>query len=190
MSNLIEISDEAEIFPKYKNTPIEKLFKYHNFGYIFEKPSKAEMLVGMCMDNRNQLTIPNNFAYILRTGGGNLRSIEFKISYAIGIGGVKCIALIGHNHCGMANLISRKQDFIRGMVNNAGWTEKQAEEHFMSFAPIFEIENEMDFLISETKRLREKYPKVLIAPLFYKVEDHLLYLLEADRVDFDLKGNM
>lgn len=181
MKDLVKISNENEIFQKYKNTPIEQLFKYHNFEYSFEKSSKAELLVGMCMDNRNQLRIPNNFAYTLRTGGGNLRSIEFKISYAIAIGGVKCIALIGHNQCGMVNLISKKQRFVEGMVSNAGWTEKQAEEHFMSFAPIFEIENEIDFLIYETKRFREKYPKVLIVPLFYKVEDNLLYLLEADR---------
>ncbi|KZL89913.1 carbonic anhydrase [Clostridium magnum] len=181
MNDLIKISNENELFSKYRNTPIEQLFKYHNFGCTFEKSSKAELLVGMCMDNRNQLRIPNNFAYILRTGGGNLRSIEFKISYAIGIGGVQCIALIGHNHCGMSNLISKKQRFIEGMVKNAGWMEKQAEDHFMRFAPIFEIENEIEFLLCETKRLREKYPKVMIAPLFYKIEDNFLYLLEADR---------
>lgn len=181
VKDLVRISNENEIFLKYKNTPIEQLFKYHNFGKTFEKPSKAELLVGMCMDNRNQLKIPNNFAYTLRTGGGNLRSIEFKISYAIAIGRVKCVALIGHDNCGMVNLISKKQRFIEGMVENAGWTEKQSEEHFMTFAPIFEIQNEIDFLMYETKRLREKYPKVLIVPLFYKIEDNLLYLLEADR---------
>jgi carbonic anhydrase len=181
MSGLIKLFDEKDLFLKYKDTPIEKLFKYHNWGYSFEESSKAELLVGMCMDNRNQLRIPNNFAYILRTGGGNLRSVEFKISYTIAMGGVKCIALIGHNHCGMTNLVSKKKDFINGMVKNAGWLEKQSEEHFMSFAPIFEIENEIEFLMSETKRLREKYPKVLIAPLFYKIEDNLLYLLDVDK---------
>lgn len=180
MSDLIKIAAEAELFSKYKDTPIEQLFKYHNFGHNTAAPTKAQLLVGMCMDNRHQLKIPNNFAYILRTGGGNMRSIEFKISYAIALGGVKCVALIGHNNCGMTNLVAKKKDFIQGMVNNAGWTEKQAGEHFMSFAPIFEIENEIEFLISETKRLRERYPKILIAPLFYKIEDHLLYLLAAD----------
>ena len=34
----------------------------------------------MCMDNRKQLRLPDNFAYILRTGGGNIRYSEFKIS--------------------------------------------------------------------------------------------------------------
>ncbi len=180
MSGLIKISEQKDIISKYQNTPIEQLLKYHNFGTPFENYSKAELLVGMCMDNRKQLRIPNNFAYILRTGGGNLRSMEFKMSYAIALGGVKCFALIGHNNCGMVNLVSKKEAFIRGLVENAGWSEIQAEEHFMSFAPLFEIENEFDFLIKETKRLREKYPKILIAPLFYQLEDNMLYFLEED----------
>lgn len=181
MGELVKVSEKVDLFPKYRDTPIEKLFMYHNFGEPFEKCDKAQMLVGMCMDNRKHLKIPNNFAYIIRTGGGNLRFNEFKISYAIALGGVKYIAIIGHNHCGMVNLISKKNDFVRGMVENAGWNEKHAEEHFTSFAPIFEIENEIDFLSCEIKRLRDKYPKILLAPLFYNIEDNLLYLMKEDR---------
>ncbi len=65
------------------------------------------------MDNRKQLNIPNNFAYILRTGGGNLRYSEFKISYAIAVGGVKALALIGHNRCGMVNLMNKRKDLSK-----------------------------------------------------------------------------
>ncbi len=180
-NELVMINSVAEIYSKYRDTPIEQLFRYHNFNEPLDACAKASLLVGMCMDNRKQLRIPNNFAYIIRTGGGNLRYNEFKISYAIALGDVKCIALIGHDHCGMVNLISKKQDFIQGMVKNAGWNEKQAEEHFSSFAPMFEIENEIGFLNSEVKRLREKYPGILIAPLFYHIEDNLLYLMEEDR---------
>ena len=178
MIRLIKISEINDIFPEYRDTPIEKLLKYHNLGFPHENHSKAELLVGMCMDNRKQLNIPNNFSYILRTGGGNLRYSEFKVSYAVAIGGVKALALIGHNNCGMVNLMSKKQSFINGLVENAGWTAEKAEEHFMNFALMFEIENEIEFLLSESKRLKKKYPKVLIAPLFYKVEDNLLYLIE------------
>lgn len=181
MSELVKVLNENDIFLQYRGTPIEQLFKYHNFGHPFSKYDKAELLVGMCMDSRKQLKIPNNYAYIIRSAGGNLRYSEFKISYTIALGGVKCVAVIGHNHCGMVNLISKKKDFIKGMVDNAGWKEKQAEEHFMSFAPMFEIENEIDFLMYEIRRLRDKYPKVLFAPLFYNVEDNMLYLLEDDR---------
>lgn len=180
MEKLIKVLSNEDIFLQYKGTPIEDLINYHNLGYPFKDYEKAELLVGMCMDNRKQLKIPNNFSYIIRSGGGNLRYSEFKVSYAIAVGGVKTIALIGHNNCGMVNLISKKEKFIKGLVENAGWEEKQAEEHFTSFAPMFEIENEVEFLLSEAKRLRTKYPKILVAPLFYNVDDNLLYLINEN----------
>jgi carbonic anhydrase len=63
------------------------------------------------------------------------------------------------------------------LVENAGWYREGAEEHFMHFAPMFEIGNEVDFVSSEAKRLRLRYPKVLIAPMLYRIEDNLLYLI-------------
>ncbi len=132
------------------------------------------------MDNRKHLRIPENFAYIIRTGGANLRYSEFKVSYAIAIGKIKYIALIGHNNCGMVNLISKREDFINGLVENAGWEREWAEQHFMHFAPMFEIGNEIDFLLSEAKRLRLRYPKITIVPLLYKIEDNKLYLIRED----------
>ena len=35
----------------------------------------------------------------------------------------------------------------------------------MHFAPMFEIGNEVDFVMSEVKRLRLRYPGVLVAPM-------------------------
>lgn len=180
MNRLVKVSSKDDIFPQYRGTPIEQLLNSHNLGYPVEKYLKAELLIGMCMDNRKQLNIPNNFAYIIRSGGGNLRYNEFKVSFAIGVGGVRAIALIGHNNCGMVNLISKKDTFIKGLVENAGWDMERATEHFMNFAPMFEIDNEIDFLLSEAQRIRLKYPKVLVAPMLYKVEDNLLYLVEEN----------
>ncbi|HSQ74865.1 MAG TPA: carbonic anhydrase, partial [Bacteroidota bacterium] len=133
---------------------------------------------GMCMDNRKHLRIPDNFAYIIRSGGGNLRYSEFKVSYAIAVGGVRCIALLGHDQCGMVNLVERKEQFIRGLVENAGWTLQSAEEHFNGFAPMFEIGNEIDFVLSEVQRLRLRYPAVQVAPLLYRMEDNRLYCVQ------------
>ena len=130
------------------------------------------------MDNRKHLHIPDNFAFIIRAGGANLRNSEFKVSYAIAVGGVSCIALIGHNHCGMVNLASRKDLFIQGLMKRGGWKKKDAEEHFMNFSRIFEIGSETDFILSEVKRLRLRYPKITIAPMLYKVEDNRLYWLK------------
>ena len=180
MDRLIPITEPDQIPPAYRDTPIGLLLKYHNLQRPPDSYQQAQLLIGMCMDNRKNLRIPDNFAYVIRTGGANLRYSEFKVSYAIAIGGVKCISLIGHNHCGMVNLIMKRDAFIKGLIENAGWDRERAEEHFMHFAPMFEISNEIDFVSSEAKRLRLRYPKVLIAPMLYRIEDNLLYLIKED----------
>lgn len=177
MDRLISITEPGNIPPAYRHTPIGLLLEYHNLGRPLEPFTTAQLLIGMCMDNRKRLRIPDNFAYIIRTGGANLRFSDFNVSYALAVGGVAAIALIGHTHCGMVNLIARKDAFIRGLVEKAGWDKERAEEHFMQLAPMFEIGNEVDFILSETKRLRLRYPKIQVGPLMYRVEDSLLYLI-------------
>jgi carbonic anhydrase len=177
MNRLIPVESNADIPVKYRDTPIGLLVEYHNLKRAFDSYTSAQLLIGMCMDNRKHLRIPDNFAFIIRSGGANLRYSEFKVSYAIGVGGVRCLALIGHNQCGMVNLIARKDQFIEGLMNNAGWDRKSAEEHFQHFAPLFEIDNETDFVLSEVLRFQLRYPKILAAPLLYRVEDNRLYFI-------------
>ena len=178
MSRLISIQTPRDIPDAYRDTPIGRLLEYHNCGRPFETYAQAQLLIGMCMDNRKHLTIPDNFAFIIRAGGANLRNSEFKVSYAIAVGGVSAIALIGHNQCGMVNLVARQQQFIQGLVERGGWTAAQAAEHFTTFAPMFEIGNAAEFIRSETQRLRARYPKVQVAPLMYSVDDNRLSLLQ------------
>ncbi len=180
MDRLISVKSKDDILPQYRQTPIASLLEYHNLGKPHSAYSKAQLLIGMCMDNRKSLRIPDNFAFIIRAGGANLRYSEFKVSYAISVGSVKHIALMGHNKCGMVNLVSRKNEFISGLVENAGWESSKAEEHFNQFAPMYEIGSEIDFVLSETIRLRSKYPKVKIAPLLYLVEDNNIYFIKED----------
>src|SRR5215510_13496230 len=135
MYRLVSISSKEDIFPELRDTPIGLLLEYHNLKREYEAYAQAELLIGMCMDNRKHLHIPDNFAFIIRAGGANLRYSEFKVSYAIAVGGVKSIALIGHNQCGMVNLVARREMFIKGLVENAGWDQELAEQHFMNFAP-------------------------------------------------------
>ncbi|HEX2934212.1 MAG TPA: carbonic anhydrase [Bacteroidales bacterium] len=177
MNRIEAVNSISDIYPEYRNTPIGLLLEYHNLNRPYETYDAAQLLIGMCMDNRKHLHIPDNYAYIIRAGGANLRYSEFKVSYAIAVGKVQHIALIGHNNCGMVNLSARKAQFIEGLAENAGWDREWAEEHFMHFAPMFEIGNEVDFVLSEAKRLRLRYPKVQIAPLMYLVEDNKLYHL-------------
>lgn len=180
MNRLLTIHSENDIPAEYRQTPISLLLEYHNLGRPFVTYEKAQLLIGMCMDNRKHLHIPDNFAFIIRTGGANLRYSEFKVSYAIAVGQVRHIALISHNNCGMVNLISRKGEFVKGLVEAAGWDSERAEEHFMHFAPMFEIGSETDFILSETKRLRHRYPKIQIAPMHYLVDDNKLYLIKEN----------
>ena len=177
MNRLIPIESRNDILQKYRDTPIGLLLEYHNLDRPYDPHTTAQLLIGMCMDNRKHLHIPDNFAFIIRSGGANLRYSEFKVSYAIAVGGVRSIALMGHSQCGMVNLIARKEQFIQGLVAT-GWTPDAAELHFREFAPMFEIGDEIDFILSEVKRLRLRYPKVLVAPILYRVEDNRLYLLE------------
>ena len=180
MNNLIPVTSKEDIFPEYRDTSVGLLLEYHNLNREYETYSQAQLLVGMCMDHRKHLHIPDNFSYIIRAGGANLRHSEFKVSYAIAVGGVKSIALIGHNNCGMVNLAARKEIFIKGLIENAGWEQDRAEQHFNQFAPMFEIENEVGFIVSETQRLRLRYPKIQVAPLLYIVDDNLLYQVKED----------
>jgi len=178
MKRLIPVTEIEDIPLEYLNTPIGLLLEYHNLDRPFEPYDTAQLLVGMCMDNRKHLHMPDNFAFIIRSGGANLRYSEFKVSYAISVGRVHHIVLIAHDNCGMVNLFARKEAFISGLVENAGWDREWADEHFNHFAPMFEIGNEVDFVLGETKRLRLRYPKIMIAPLMYLVGDNRLYLIK------------
>ena len=177
MHRLIAINSTTDIFPQYRGTPIGNLLEYHDLEKPLETISAPQLLIGMCMDNRKHLRIPDNFSFIIRTGGANLRYSEFKVSYAIAVGGVRHIAIIGHTNCGMVNLVERKEIFINGLID-AGWSREHAEEHFKKFAPMYEIGNEVDFVLSEAIRLRKEYPHVTVAPMIYRVEDNRIYLVE------------
>ncbi|MEO6202032.1 MAG: hypothetical protein ABIU05_07155 [Nitrospirales bacterium] len=53
------------------------------------------------------------------------------MSYIIAIGRASAIALIGHTDCGMVNLMSRRQQFIDGLVYKDGREREWAESLFI-----------------------------------------------------------
>ena len=173
----IEIRSQADIPERWGATPIGALLRYHCLGAPLPgRAERPELLIGMCMDSRKHLRIPDNFAFILRTGGANMRLSEFRVSYAIAVGGVRAIALMGHTNCGMSGLSARRGAFVDGLVD-VGWTRAAAEEHFDLYAPQHEIGPEGDFILAEARRLRALYPKVEVAPLLYRIEDDSIALL-------------
>ena len=178
MEPLIEIKTSKDIPPQYHNTPIASFLEYHNLDLKFKKHKNPELLIGMCIDSRQIIQVPHNFAYVVRTGGGNMRDMEFNISYAIAVGGIKHIIVLGHTNCAMINLMSKKDDFIKGLVNSGGWEKYLAEEHFFQSEPIYEIKNEIGFVLKETRRMRLKYPAVTVVPMMYRVKNNLVYIIE------------
>jgi carbonic anhydrase len=179
MAQIIPVNYLSDILPEYQGTPVGLLLEYHNLGRAMGSVGAPQLLVGMCMDSRKSLRIPNDFAFVLRTAGANMRDNEFRISYAIAVGGVRTIALIAHTDCGMARLGERREQFIRGLMDAAGWDERQATRHFEESAPKFGIRDEVDFVLREAERLRTIYPRIEIVPLLYRLEDDLLYQLRA-----------
>lgn len=177
MERLIKVTSERHIPEVYQNTPIEKLLKHHNLKENVDKADVAELLIGTCMDNRVNLNLPHNFAYVIRSGGGNLHNSNFYVSYALSTGTIKAIAIIVHSDCGMVNLAGRKEIIVKGICKATGWTQIHAEDYFKSYAPICEIVNEVNFAKSEVSRLRQLYPDILVAPLLYDVTDNLIYII-------------
>jgi carbonic anhydrase len=182
MRQLLEVATSADIPAEYREGPIGLLLEYHNLGRQHGEYTAAQLLIAMCMDHRKHLRIPDNFAYVIRTGGANLKFSGFKVSYAIGVGGVSTIALIGHTNCGMVNLTSQREKFIQGLMGRAGWQRQLAEDEFDESAPKFEIGDEIAFVLAEAERLRSEYPRIQVAPLLYRVEDNRLYLVPKPRM--------
>src|SRR3954470_9565514 len=121
MVESLPVNYREDILPLYADTPIGRLIEYHNLGRAQGVLTRPQLLIGMCMDSRKSLRIPNDFAFVLRTAGANMRDNEFRISYAIAVGNLQTIALIAHTDCGMAQLERRHEDFVNGLVKNAGW---------------------------------------------------------------------
>jgi carbonic anhydrase len=177
-SRLVTIFSMSEILRPYRGTPIERLLAYHNLHHPFPNYESAELLISMCMDARKSLRIPDRFAFVIRTAAGNLRDNEFRTAFAIGVGGVSAIAIIGHTDCGMVRLSTRRRAFVDGMVARAGWELEYAERYFDQFSPKFEIDDAAEFAVSEAVRVRGLYPKVLVAPLLYRVETGMLAMIK------------
>ena len=176
-----DIVSVKNIPPEYRNTPAGLLLEYHNLDMPFAAYEHPQLLIGTCMDFRVRLRIPERFAFVLRTGGANMQGNEFRISFAIAVGGVRQMALIGHTDCGMSDLQKNREKFIEGLSAGAGWDPASATEHFERHAPASQIGEETAFILSEARRLRKLFPKITIVPMLYRVEDNRLYLISEDQ---------
>jgi carbonic anhydrase len=181
MSRLIAVERADDILVPYRGTPLEAFLRYHNLREpLPPTTTRAHLLVAMCMDHRKDLTIPKEFAFVLRAAGGNMRDHEFDISYAVAIGGVTTLALLAHTDCGMAHVTAKRRPFVRGLVERAGWSEARAAAHFDESAARYELGDPLAFVAAEARRIRGLYPGLLVAPFLYRVEDDLLAQIAED----------
>ncbi len=182
MVQIVPVNSRDDILPEYRDTPVGRLLEYHNLGRSDGAVPAPQLLIGMCMDSRKSLRIPNDFAFVLRTAGANMRDNEFRISYAIAVGGIRTIVLMAHTDCGMARLDQRREQFIRGLTEAAGWDHDRAVRHFEVSAPKFGFHDEVEFVMKEAARLRKIYPRITVVPLLYRVEDDMLCQLRPDPI--------
>src|SRR5918995_1482162 len=181
MLSLVSVSSVSDILPMYQDTPVERLLRYHNLlEPLPPSTGRAEMLVGMCMDHRKYLRLPNEFAYVLRSAGGNLRGSEFQISYAVGVGRVSAIALLAHTDCGMVAVAEKRDAFVRGLVEWGGCTEETASRQFAEYAARHEIGDPLQVVVAEAARIQSSYPRLMVAPLLYTVEDDRLVQITSE----------
>jgi carbonic anhydrase len=175
MPSLVPVNSVRDILPRYRGTPVERLLRYHNLREpLPASTGHAELLVGMCMDHRTDLRLPHEFAYVLRAAGGNLRGSEFEISYAVGVARVSAIALLAHTDCGMVGVTKKRDVFVRGLVEWGGCSEEAASRQFARHVEGYEIGDPLQFVVSEAGRIQSYYPRVMVAPLLYTVEDDRL----------------
>ena len=175
---LLLVREQHDVPLAYRDTAIADLLAYHNLGAPHRRHAQAELLVGMCMDNRKRLRIPDNFAFVMRAAGASSRGLEFQMSFAIAVGGVRAIAIIGHDQCGMSGLVARRDAFVAGLVDAAGWEQHVAEQHFEEYAPRFEIGDPVEFARAQARHLRQQFPRLTVAPLFYRLDDGMLCIID------------
>lgn len=177
MDRLQPVEAPEDLPDRYRGTPVGRLLACHQLGAELEPCERPVLLVATCMDHRVALRMPVDFAYVIRTGGANLTGRGFEVSFAVAVGGVRAVALVGHSDCGMAGVTGRSDPFVRGLTGGAGWDPDEAAEHFDERAARHEIEDPIAFTLDQAKRLRRRYPEILVAPLHYRVEDRRLYMV-------------
>jgi sulfate permease, SulP family len=174
---LFPVDSAGEIPLILRDTPIETLLLGQNLGEIQVRPANmAEIVIGMCIDFRKSLSIPRDWAFILRREGANMDGAEFAIALALSKG-VRHMALIAHNSCAMSNTALHRDAFVAVLCEKYNWKRPQAVEFFDNHARSHDIGNEIDFVLQEAHRLSSLFPGLMVVPILFRVEDDRLYLI-------------
>lgn len=177
VGRLITLHTREDIPQKWRGSPFEELIGAHNFDKQIESSVEPRLLVVSCIEFRFRPIIPTGFAYVMRTAGGrlsNLTGAEFALSYVLSKG-VKHIALVGHNDCGMTKVFQAKPKLVEALIEQ-GWDRSKAFEFIEQNAPRFAFDDEIDSLKQEYIQLKEIFKKVEVAPLLASLSSTRLHI--------------
>ena len=163
--------NESEILPAWRGTPVADLLRFQNFpgtGAATPGTPHPAILVATCLEQSTALRLPAGFAVQLHTAAASLKRDPFKVSWAIGVARVSAIAIVGHDDCRLTELRNHREEFVVRMIESAGWERPAAEQHFDHWSDLLAVEDPAAFAASEEARLRERYPRVVVAPLLYQ----------------------
>jgi carbonic anhydrase len=172
---LIDIVRPDDVPPLWKGTPIEQLILSQNFHLpIAATDGKPQLLIATCMEFRYALPIPRMYAYVMRRAGGRIIGSEFSVAYTLAKG-VKYLALIGHNDCGMTKVWDAAPQMAKALVEY-GWEQSLAEDFIERHADRYVVDDELDALKQEYYRLRGIFKGLTVAPLFVSLGDNKIHV--------------
>ncbi len=176
-NRLSQIVNKEDVPPRWKGSPIEALINAHNFDEAIESASEPKLLIVSCIEYRFRPEVPSMYAYVIRTAGGRLTldtGSEFALSYILAKG-VRHIALIGHNDCGMTKVEQFKPKLTEALIQQ-GWETEKANSFIEEHSPRFQMGDEIDALKREFQNLKDQFKKVEIAPLFVSLASARLHI--------------
>lgn len=168
------VARPEDVLPAWRGTPVEELLRCHDLGEPLRVHARPQLTVVTCVDHRIQLLMPEGFAYVLRAPGARSAAVSFGLAFTVGVGGVRAVAVVAHDDCLMVGLAGRRQAFVNGIAELAGWRRHEAEHFFDQHAPAWELDDAAAFAAAEAARLRAMFPRVLVAPLLYRHGDGML----------------
>lgn len=154
--------------------PVQTLLQSHNSGVVFPAFTRPELAVVTCMDFRIHLQMPENFAFVLRTGGANPEPVEPYLAYSVARMGIGAIALIGHTDCAM--------QYPNPYVLNRLPTGEEHIRRYRAQIAALAIGEVEHFIRRQAQRLASRLG-LPVAPLLYLVEDHRLVCLDEHLVE-------
>ena len=82
----------------------------------------------------------------------------------------------------MTTLSERREAFISGLSETADCDPEVAGDYFEESSVSWGIDDAVDFVRSQVRQLRAEYPEVLVAPLYYRLADQMLFLIDEGGV--------